>query len=177
VAGFNLDTDQQHVREKIGIIFQNPSLDLNLTAEENIRFHALIYNLYPFRPSFGLMPKSYQDMVMNLADIVGIKDSLFKPVKTYSGGMKRKLEIVRSLIHHPQILFLDEPTTGLDPQSRHNLWIYLNEVRHRRNTTIFLTTHYWKRPKTPTMSPLLITEKLSPTVLLQRSKKSYSRLC
>jgi ABC-2 type transport system ATP-binding protein len=142
VAGYDLDTQQQHVRESIGIIFQNPSLDLNLTAEENIRFHALIYNLYPFRPTFGLMPKIYQDMVMDLAKIVGIQNSLFKPVKTYSGGMKRKLEIVRSLVHHPQILFLDEPTTGLDPQSRHSLWTYLHKVRQRENTTIFLTTHY-----------------------------------
>ena len=142
VAGYDLDTEQKHVRENIGIIFQNPSLDLNLTAEENIRFHALIYNLYPFRPSFGLMPKAYRDMVMNLAEIVGIQDSLFKPVKTYSGGMKRKLEIVRSLVHHPQILFLDEPTTGLDPQSRSNLWTYLHDVRQKENTTIFLTTHY-----------------------------------
>jgi ABC-2 type transport system ATP-binding protein len=142
VAGYNLDTDQQHIRENIGIIFQNPSLDLNLSAEENIRFHALIYKLYPFRPTFSTMPKSYQDMVMDLAQIVGIKDSIFKPVRTYSGGMKRKLEIVRSLIHHPQILFLDEPTTGLDPLSRRNLWSYLQEVRRRENTTIFLTTHY-----------------------------------
>jgi ABC-2 type transport system ATP-binding protein len=73
---------------------------------------------------------------------VGIKDSIFKPVKTFSGGMKRKLEIVRSLIHHPKILFLDEPTTGLDPLSRRNLWKYLQDVRNREKTTIFLTTHY-----------------------------------
>ena len=148
IAGFNLDTAQQKVRENIGIIFQNPSLDLNLSAEENIRFHALIYNLYPFRPSFNLMPQSYQDIVMDLAQIVGIKDSIFKPVKTFSGGMKRKLEIVRSLIHHPQILFLDEPTTGLDPLSRRNLWSYLQAVRKRENTTIFLTTHYLEEAET-----------------------------
>ena len=79
---------------------------------------------------------------MDLSKFIGIQDSIFKPVRTFSGGMKRKLEIVRSLIHHPKILFLDEPTTGLDPQSRHSLWAYLQAVRHRENTTIFLTTHY-----------------------------------
>lgn len=142
IAGFDVDKEQTQVRQKIGIIFQNPSLDLNLSAEENIRFHALIYNLFPFRPSFSLMPKKYQDLVMELSEIVGIKDSLFKPVRTYSGGMKRKLEIVRSLIHHPQVLFLDEPTTGLDPLSRKNLWHYLQSVRAKEKTTVFLTTHY-----------------------------------
>lgn len=142
IAGFDVEREPSKVRQIIGVIFQNPSLDLNLTAEENIRFHSNLYNLYPYRPSFKLMDKEYQDEVMKLAEILEIKKSLFNPVKTLSGGMKRKLEIIRSLMHKPKVLFLDEPTTGLDPVSRRNLWQYLKEIRKKTNTTIFLTTHY-----------------------------------
>lgn len=142
IAGFDLDKNPNVVRARVGIIFQNPSLDKNLTAEENIRFHAVLYGLYPFRPSFGLMPKQYQKKVYELAEIVEIQDELNKPIKAFSGGMRRKLEIIRSLIHKPQVLFLDEPTTGLDPVSRKSLWAYLQKVRKEEKTTIFLTTHY-----------------------------------
>jgi ABC-2 type transport system ATP-binding protein len=142
IAGFDLEKESSKVRQRSGIIFQNPSLDLNLTAEENIRFHAVLYGLYPFRPTFGLMPKQYQERVMELAEVIGIKNDLGKAVKSFSGGMKRKLEIIRSLMHAPEILFLDEPTTGLDPLSRRNLWQYLAQVRRDMGTTIFLTTHY-----------------------------------
>ncbi len=142
VSGFNMDTDSQSIRQNIGIIFQNPSLDANLTGEENIRFHAVLYGLYPFRPTFSLMPISYQKRVNELAQILGIKKDIFKPTKTFSGGMKRKLEIVRSLMHKPKVLFLDEPTVGLDPISRNNLWEYLRTVREQDHMTIFLTTHY-----------------------------------
>ncbi len=142
IADFDIDKNQSEVRRNIGIIFQNPSLDMNLTAEENIRLHAILYGLYSFRPSFSLMPQDYQKKVKKLVEILGISNEIFKPVKTFSGGMKRKLEIVRSLIHNPKVLFLDEPTSGLDPLSRKNLWEYLQEVRRTEKTTIFLTTHY-----------------------------------
>lgn len=142
VAGYDIDKYSSLVRQNIGVIFQNPSLDLNLTAEENIRFHVYLYNLYPYRPFFSMMPKDYKDKVYELADILGIRKDLFKPLKTFSGGMKRKLEIIRSLTHNPKILFLDEPTSGLDPLSRKNLWDYLKNVRKKQKTTIFLTTHY-----------------------------------
>jgi ABC-2 type transport system ATP-binding protein len=88
------------------------------------------------------MPASYQQKVMDFAVLVGLEKDLFKPMKTYSGGMKRKLEIVRSLMHQPKVLFLDEPTSGLDPVSRHDLWKYLQKVRKEHGTTVFLTTHY-----------------------------------
>jgi ABC-2 type transport system ATP-binding protein len=101
-----------------------------------------LYGLYPFRPTFGSMPRDYRERVMELARIVGIEQEIFAKIKTFSGGMKRKLEIVRGLIHQPKVLFLDEPTTGLDPASRRNLWEYLTEVRASVGTTIFLTTHY-----------------------------------
>ena len=142
IAGFDLDSQSSQVRQNIGVIFQNPSLDLNLTAEENIRFHAILYGLYPFRPLFSMMPDQYKNRVFELAKVVGVEKEIFEPVKTFSGGMKRKLEIIRSLMHHPKVLFLDEPTSGLDPISRRNLWTYLNEVREKEKTTIFLTTHY-----------------------------------
>lgn len=143
IAGFNVEKKPGKVRERIGVIFQNPSLDINLTAEENIRFHANLYSLYPYRITFSLMNIKYQKEVLKLAKIVGLKKSdLFKPVKNLSGGMKRKLEIIRSLMHKPDVLFLDEPTTGLDPVSRKNLWQYLWTIRKQTGTTIFLTTHY-----------------------------------
>lgn len=143
VAGFDVNTHSSQVRQHIGIIFQKPSLDQNLTAEENIRFHALLYGLYPFRPTFSSMPSGYHTQVAGLAAVVGLSPAdLQKPVRALSGGMKRKLEIIRSLMHNPQVLFLDEPTSGLDPASRKNLWKYLNSIRRQNGTTIFLTTHY-----------------------------------
>ena len=142
IAGFDVDKEARQVRENVGIIFQQPSLDPQLTAEQNIRFHACLYGIYGYRPTFKLMPAAYRNKVMELAEIVGIEDALFKPIKKLSGGMQRKLEIIRSLIHTPSVLFLDEPTQGLDAVSRRSLWDYINEVRNQYGTTIFLTTHY-----------------------------------
>ncbi|MDR0999244.1 MAG: ATP-binding cassette domain-containing protein [Clostridiales bacterium] len=142
IAGLDTNKDARKVREHIGIISQNPSLDVNLTAEENIRFHAALYGLYGYRPSFKLMPKAYKKQVGELAEIVGVGDALFKPVKKLSGGMQRKFEIIRSLVHTPEVLFLDEPTQGLDTVSRRELWEYINSVREQFGTTVFLTTHY-----------------------------------
>jgi ABC-2 type transport system ATP-binding protein len=142
IAGHDVMTDAAAVRRSAGIIFQKPSLDQNLTAEENVRFHAVLYGLYPPRPMFSMMPAAYKDRVGELAEVLGIEDAMFQPIRTFSGGMMRKLEIVRSLVHEPNVLFLDEPTTGLDPSSRRNLWSYLDDVRRDRGTTLFLTTHY-----------------------------------
>lgn len=142
IAGADISRQAKAAREAIGIIFQKPSLDLNLTAEENVRFHAMLYGLYPFRPFYRLMPHAYREQVETLSTILGIRDVLFRSVKTYSGGMKRKLEIVRSLLHRPKVLFLDEPTAGLDPSSRRSFWEYLHLVRKEYGTTVFLTTHY-----------------------------------
>lgn len=142
IGGYDIDKHPSDVRQSIGVIFQNPSLDKNLTAEENIRFHAVLYGLYPFRPTFSLMPDSYKKRVNELSAILGLQKDINKQIKDFSGGMKRKLEIIRSLMHKPKVLFLDEPTSGLDPISRHDLWQYLKEMRHKEKTTIFLTTHY-----------------------------------
>ena len=142
IAGYDVAQDARRVRENVGIIFQQPSLDTRLTAEENIRFHACLYGMVGYRPSFRMMPASYRNRVTELAEIVGIEDALFKPVKKLSGGMQRKLEIIRSLIHTPRILFLDEPTQGLDAVSRRSLWSYIDDARKKNGTTVFLTTHY-----------------------------------
>ncbi len=142
IAGYDLDRQMQQIRERIGIIFQKPSLDLNLTAEENIRLHVCILGIYAYRPFYRLMPTAYRRRIEELAAVVGLGTDLFKPLKTFSGGMQRKLEIIRSLMHDPAILFLDEPSSGLDAVSRSTLWDYLQEVRRKQATTIFLTTHY-----------------------------------
>jgi ABC-2 type transport system ATP-binding protein len=142
IDGNDIVREASTVRRKVGIIFQRPSLDRNLTGEENVRFHAVLYGVYPYAPSYRLMAEEYRRQVQDLAGIVGIGDEIFDPIRTYSGGMARKLEIVRSLIHRPKVLFLDEPTSGLDAPSRRSLWTYLERVRHESHTTVLLTTHY-----------------------------------
>lgn len=142
IAGRRLATERTMVRREVGVVFQGHSLDLNLTAEENVRFHAVLYGLYPWRPSYRLMPRVYRQQVDELAEALGVGDILGRPVRTLSGGTRRKFEIVRALMHHPRVLFLDEPSAGLDPESRRGLWIYLRQVRARYGTTVLLTTHY-----------------------------------
>ncbi len=142
IAGHDLDREATAVRRNIGIIFQNSAVDLHLSAEENIRLHVALYGIYGYRPAYRMMPSQYRQRIEELAHVVGLDDSMFKPLRTYSGGMRRKLEIVRGLMHRPQILFLDEPTSGLDPMSRHGVWQYLRRVRNEDGTTVFLTTHY-----------------------------------
>lgn len=142
IDGLDAVQDAARVRRQVGIIFQKPSLDMNLSGEENVRFHAMLYGLYPYRPVFRLMPAAYRRQVADLAAVLGLEKDIFKPVRKLSGGMKRKLEIIRGLMHRPKVLFLDEPTAGLDAASRHNLWSYLSSVRSTAGTTVFLTTHY-----------------------------------
>ena len=129
IDGLDVVKDSAAVRQRVGIIFQRPSLDKNLTGEENVRFHAILYGLYPYAPAYRLMASAYRRQVESWAELLGLGRDIFTPVKTYSGGMLRKLEIVRSLVHRPHVLVLDEPTTGLDAPSRRALWGYLSEVR------------------------------------------------
>ena len=133
VAGFDVDSDPDGVRSRIGLVFQDPSLDVQLTARENLEFHAMLYDV----------PRAARrrriDTVM---EMVGLQDRATSLVVTFSGGMKRRLEIARGILHAPQVLFLDEPTQGLDPQTRVHIWEYLNELRRSEDITIFMTTHY-----------------------------------
>lgn len=133
VGGYDVESQPAEVRQAIGLIFQDPSLDEELTAYENLRFHAMLYDVS--RPDFIRRQGELMDMV-ELADKAGDR------VRTFSGGMKRRLEIARGLLHRPQVLFLDEPTLGLDPQTRRHIWDYLNRLRDNRGITMFMTTHY-----------------------------------
>jgi len=133
VNGFEVTRQQHDVRQSIGLVFQDPSLDEKLTAMENLRFHAMLYDVP--RDEFELRAR----VVLDLAELSDRADSL---VKTFSGGMKRRLEIARGLLHHPRVLFLDEPTLGLDPQTRRHIWEYVRALREREGVTVFLTTHY-----------------------------------
>ena len=142
IAGRDLESQQAQVRGELGVVCQQPSLDLNLTAEENIRLHAVLYGLYPWRPRYRLMSVSYRREVQEMAAVLDISGSLGRRARTLSGGQRRRLEIVRALMHRPRVLFLDEPTAGLDPASRRDLWTYLRQERARSGVTVILTTHY-----------------------------------
>lgn len=131
--GFNPETDQDGARRSFGIVFQDPSLDDDLTAWENLELHGILY---------GVPKVLRRERVEQLLTIVGLSDRTHDFVKHFSGGMKRRLEIARGLLHHPKILFLDEPTIGLDPQTRNHLWNYVAELNRKENITVFLTTHY-----------------------------------
>ena len=133
VNGFDVVKQQNKVRQSIGLVFQDPSLDDVLSGMQNMRFHAMVYNV----PG-ALREKRIEEMLR----MVEMWDKRDGRVRTYSGGMKRRLEIARGLLHHPRVLFLDEPTLGLDPQTRNKIWEYILELREREGTTIFLTTHY-----------------------------------
>jgi len=133
IDGLDVVADAAAVRQRVGIIFQRPSLDKNLTGEENVRFHAILYGLYPYAPGYRLMAPAYRRQVEDWSELLGLGRDIFRPMRTYSGGMLRKLEIVSSLVHRPRVLFLDEPTTGLDAPSRRALWTYLRDVRDPRD--------------------------------------------
>jgi ABC-2 type transport system ATP-binding protein len=133
LAGLDVSTSPAEVRRRIGVVFQDPALDDRLTAEENLSLHAVVYRV----------PRSERavriDEALHFVDLYDRRKHL---TRTFSGGMKRRLEIARGLVHRPDILFLDEPTTGLDPQTRARTWEVLRELRSRFGTTLFLTTHY-----------------------------------
>jgi daunorubicin resistance ABC transporter ATP-binding subunit len=133
VAGHDIVADRDEVRRNIGLVFQDPTLDAYLTAEQNLRFHGELYGL----------PRAVMEerigLVLDMVDLTERKDS---KVETFSGGMKRRLEIARGLLHSPRVLFLDEPTVGLDPQTRSAIWGYINQLKDTEDITIFLTTHY-----------------------------------
>jgi len=133
VAGVEVDDDPSEIRRRIGLVFQDPSLDDQLTARENLELHGQIYGMP------GALRKQRID---ELLQVVELTDRASSSVKTYSGGMKRRLEIARGVLHHPQVLFLDEPTLGLDPQTRKHIWEYLHALRKREGITLFMTTHY-----------------------------------
>ena len=132
VAGFNCLTHPRQVRQSIGIIFQDPSLDERLTGWENLEFHGMIYHM-----PRGLRRRRMEEVLR----LVELWERRHQIVRTFSGGMKRRLEVARGLMHEPKVLFLDEPTIGLDPQTRYRIWETIENLREEQKTTLFLTTH------------------------------------
>ena len=133
IDGLDVVRQQSRVRQLIGLVFQDPSLDDRLSGLQNMRFHALVY---------GVPAAIREERIEQLLHMVELWNKRHSQVRTYSGGMKRRLELARGLLHHPKVLFLDEPTLGLDPQTRNLIWEYILELRKQEGTTIFLTTHY-----------------------------------
>lgn len=131
--GHNVTENPHQTRKSFGIVFQDPSLDNELTAYENMQFHAILY---------GLKKEVYAQRIIDLLNLVELHERKDSYVKNFSGGMKRRLEIARGLLHHPKVLFLDEPTIGLDPQTRNHIWTYINNLNKQENVTIFFTTHH-----------------------------------
>lgn len=133
INGFNPVTNPDDVRRSFGIIFQDPSLDDDLTAWENLEFHGVLY---------GVPKKIRRERIEELLKVVELEKRRDDLVKEFSGGMKRRLEIARGLLHHPKIIFLDEPTLGLDPQTRNHLWSYIKDMNQKEGITVFFSTHY-----------------------------------
>ncbi|MGH8981329.1 MAG: ATP-binding cassette domain-containing protein [Acidimicrobiales bacterium] len=133
VAGYDVVAERAEVRKRIGLVFQDTTLDDYLTAQENLRFHAELY---------GVPRQQTAARIADVLHMVGLFERRDGVVRTFSGGMKRRLEIARGLLHSPRVLFLDEPTVGLDPQTRAHIWGYINDLRQREAITMFLTTHY-----------------------------------
>ena len=133
VNGHDPTREQRQVRRSFGIVFQDPSLDDELTAYENMDLHGVLY---------GVPRSERAQRIDMLLDFVGLADRKKDYVKLYSGGMKRRLEVARALLHKPRILFLDEPTIGLDPQTRNHIWSYIRQLSNDENVTVFFTTHY-----------------------------------
>ncbi|MEM5869759.1 MAG: ATP-binding cassette domain-containing protein [Candidatus Aenigmatarchaeota archaeon] len=133
VNGFDIIKEKDQVRKSIGIVFQDPSLEDRLTARENLEMHAGLY---------GVPKAERKKRIDEVLELVGLAEKQNEIVKKFSGGMKRRLEIARGLIHYPKVLFLDEPTLGLDPQTREHIWEYIKKLVEKENITIFLTTHY-----------------------------------
>ena len=133
VAGHDVVAARAEVRRRIGLVFQDTTLDDYLTAAENLRFHAELY---------GVPKRVAGERVQQVLEMVGLWDRRDSITRSFSGGMKRRLEIARGLLHSPRVLFLDEPTVGLDPQTRLHIWNYINELKRREQITMFLTTHY-----------------------------------
>jgi ABC-2 type transport system ATP-binding protein len=133
LAGYDVATRPNEVRQSIGLVFQDPSLDVRLTADENLKFHAMLYRIP------GDVFRTRADDLLRMVDLVDRRTSR---VMTFSGGMKRRLEIARGLLHHPKVLFLDEPTLGLDVQTRKAIWTHVRGLRDQIGTTVFMTTHY-----------------------------------
>jgi ABC-2 type transport system ATP-binding protein len=166
INGFDPLRQQDEVRKSFGIVFQDSSLDDELTAYENMEFHGVLYQI----------PKeTRRSRIKGLLEIVDLWNRKDDLVKTFSGGMRRRLEIARGLLHHPQIFFLDEPTLGLDPQTRNKIWEHIHQLNLKHQTTIFFTTHYLEEAEKMAQRIAIVDEgkivaRGTPTTLKQQTQ-------
>lgn len=145
ICGADLEVDADHIKSSIGVVFQNSVLDKNLSVQDNLKSRAALY---------GIQGNDFQKRLAELAELLNFRDLLKRPVGKLSGGQRRRIDIARALLHNPKILILDEPTTGLDPQTRNLLWGVVGRLRKEEKLTMFLTTHYMEETA-PSASPKL----------------------
>ncbi len=172
IAGPDVSTDQAGVRRQIGVVFQQPALDQNLTAEENLRLHAVLYGLYPWRPLYRLMPAAYRTGVQQAAGILGMSGRRGSRCGRCRAGSGAGWRLSGRSCSGRRVLFLDEPTAGLDPESRRSLWTYLGEARATFGTTILLTTHYLEEAESADAACVIVAGRIvdrgSPAELRKR---------
>ncbi len=165
INGNDVSTQQDKVRQDIGIVFQESTLDGKLTVEENLKLHCEFYNV----------PKAeVAERIDFVLDLVDIKNRKKDYVDSLSGGMKRRTEIARGLVHFPKVLFLDEPTTGLDPQTRANVWDYIHKLQKEKSITIFLTTHYMEEAEICNKVAIMDAGKIVAHDTPENLKKQYT---
>lgn len=166
INGFDVSAEKDKVREQIGIVFQDSTLDGKLTVEENIKLHCKFYKV----------PKNeVSERIDFVLDLVDLEDWKKEQVNGLSGGMKRRVEIARGLVHYPKVLFLDEPTTGLDPQTRANIWQYIYKLQQQKNITIFLTTHYMEEAEVCSKVAVMEHGKIAAFDTPHNLKKQYTQ--
>ena len=166
VAGFDVARERDQVRRRIGLVFQEPTLDAYLTAEQNLRFHGELY---------GVDRATAAQRRQEVLTMVGLWERRGDLVQTFSGGMRRRLEIARGLLHSPRVLFLDEPTIGLDPQTRASIWDYLEELHRRQEITVFVTTHYMDEAEHCDRIAIIDQGRSSPSTPRTRSSRASAR--
>lgn len=165
INGHNVDTQQDLVRKDIGVVFQDSTLDRTMTIEETLKLHCEFYQI----------PKNEIDERINFVlELVDLKDKKKNVVAGLSGGMKRRIEIARGMLHYPKILFLDEPTTGLDPRSRENVWNYIRRLQKEKGITIFLTTHYMEETEICTHMAIMQSGKITAMDTPENLKQKYT---
>lgn len=165
IDGIDIDKDLDSIKSRIGIVFQSSVLDKNLNAYDNLKTRALLYSM---------SNKEFEDKLEELTVLLDLKDILYRPLTKLSGGQRRKIDIARALIHSPKILILDEPTTGLDPQTRIKVWEVINDLREKNNLTVFLTTHYMEEASEADYVVILDNGKIVASDSVNELKNKYA---
>ena len=165
IDGIDIDKDLDSIKSRVGIVFQASVLDKNLNAYDNLKTRALLYSM---------SNKEFEDKLEELTVLLDLKDILYRPLTKLSGGQRRKIDIARALIHSPKILILDEPTTGLDPQTRIKVWEVINDLREKNNLTVFLTTHYMEEASEADYVVILDNGKIVASDSVNELKNKYA---